>query len=169
MWLLCQSAWHRSRLLYLATKLTVCIRQEKNVTLLQMNKSHICSMSKKNEKRLYLTVHRLTEPGCQLPHWAKVGEKCLLLPYSVKKNHPIWKHARRRLLGTLTALPVTGVGELGGKERGNTHTYTCTHTHASTKIQNTQYGTHSHGKPGNIRSFSGLEKSWRKGKSHWNG
>lgn len=112
------------------------LRQEKNVTPLLMNKSHIRSMSKKNEKRLYLTVHRLTQPGCQLSHWAKGGEKCLLLPFSLKKNHPIWKLARRRFLA-LVALPVTGVGELGGKARrkdARAHL----HTHTSTQIQNTQ-------------------------------
>lgn len=55
------------------------------------------------------------------------------------------------------ALPVTEVGELGGKaKREDTHT--C--THASTQIQNTQHGTHSQGKPGKnlILCFSGLVK-----------
>lgn len=126
------------------------------MTPLQMNKSHICSMSKKNEKRLYLTVHRLTEPGCQLPHWAKVGEKCLLLPYSVKKTTPSRKEtAPRNINGTSCYWG----WRAGGVKKKGRHTHTLAHTHESKKIQNTQYGPHTHGKPD-------VFQAW---KSQWNG
>jgi len=153
-WLLCQSAWCRSRLLYLATKLTVCLRQEKNVTPLQMNKSHICSMSKKNEKRLYLTVHRLTEPGCQLSHWEKVGEKCLLFALQCEEKPPHLK-ARKET----APRNINGTSCHWGWRGKKTHLHTHIHQERY-KTHNTV--PHSHGKPGYIRCFSGLEKSWKK-------
>ncbi len=59
-------------------------------------------MSKKNEKRLYLTVHRLTEPGCQLSHRAKGGEKS---PFALQcEEKPAYLKARKetvpRISGT---------------------------------------------------------------------
>lgn len=79
-------------------------------------------------------------------------------PFALQCEEKPPHHARRRPRGTLMALPVTGVGELGGgKEKGKTHTYTCTHTWIKKDTKHTIRSPHSW----KTRCFSGLEKSMK--------